>query len=69
MSEAPQFAENDAPVTGARFVRLTGTCPHCGLRKNQIDTSEAHAVQVLDAAFDRHIREEHPTVIPSEERN
>lgn len=57
-------AEKDAPVTGVRFVRLTGTCPHCGERKNQIDTSKEHAIEVLEAAFERHIAEAHPTVIP-----
>lgn len=44
------------------FIKLTGKCPHCDVRKHQIDTSEEHAVEVLNAAFAKHISEDHPEV-------
>lgn len=48
--------------SGIAVVKVSGKCPHCDVRKNQIDTSEEHAVQVLDDAFARHIAEVHPDV-------
>lgn len=42
------------------FIKLTGSCPHCGIQKHQIDTSEEHAIEVLDKAFADHIATEHP---------
>jgi hypothetical protein len=47
------------------FIKLTGKCPHCDVTKHQIDTSEEHAVQVLNDAFAVHIREDHPDVVTS----
>lgn len=42
-----------------RLVKVTGKCPHCGVRKHQIDGTEERAVMVLNEAFTRHIAEAH----------
>lgn len=42
------------------FIKLSGKCPHCDVVKHQIDTSEEHAVDVLNKAFADHIAAEHP---------
>lgn len=55
-------AEKGAPVSGIRFVKIGAQCPHCDVRKHQIDTSEEHAIQVVQDAMDRHIEEAHSDV-------
>lgn len=49
--------------TGIALVQITGKCPHCEVRKYQIDTTEGRAMQIVSAAIDAHVREEHPDLI------
>lgn len=43
-----------------RLVRVTGKCPYCDVRKNQIDSTEERAMQVVSDALDAHVLEAHP---------
>lgn len=46
-------------MSGMRLVRVTGKCPHCEVRKHQIDVSEERALEVVGAAIERHVVEAH----------
>lgn len=47
-------------MSGLALVSVTGKCPHCDVRKHQIDTTQERAVEVVGDAIDAHIREAHP---------
>lgn len=47
-------------MNGIRLVRVTGECPHCGVKKHQIDGTEERALQVVRDAIARHVAEAHP---------
>jgi hypothetical protein len=42
------------------LIKATGKCPHCDVRKHQIDCTQERAIQVVSDAIEHHIREEHP---------
>lgn len=49
-------------MSGLGVVQVTAKCPHCDVRKHQIDFSEEHAIQVVSDAMEAHISEAHPEV-------
>lgn len=52
-------------MSGVRLVQVSGKCPHCDVKKHQIDGTEERAMQVVSDAIERHIQEAHPdTVFP-----
>jgi len=49
-------------VNGFRLVQVTAQCPHCDVRKHQIDGTEERALQVVRDAIARHVQEVHPEI-------
>ncbi len=41
------------------LVQVSAQCPHCDVKKHQIDGDEHRAMQIVGDAIDRHIREAH----------
>lgn len=47
-------------MTGIRLVKATAKCPHCDVRKHQIDGTEERALRIVTEAIEAHVREAHP---------
>lgn len=43
-----------------RLAQVTGQCPHCDVRKHQIDSDQDRAMKIVSDAIERHVAETHP---------
>ncbi len=47
-------------MSGWRLVKASAECPHCDVKKHQIDSTKERAFRIVADALDAHIREAHP---------